>query len=219
MVHAHDPHGQGIVDWRTQIELRPHEIVAATFKPEVTRQLPVCDFCDAVDQAANTATAEYHRVWPFENFEPLDIVQVTICLDVVARPVDEKVASGRIAAKNECLAIALALCRKYAGHITDGFANVVGCLILDLPDGYHIYSLGRIDQRRIRTHRRTAIADLISTFRFLATLDDDDPAIFARLINIIRRHHGKSRRGERQSRNERKNRGRKTEHDKPYFVY
>src|SRR5262249_55282293 len=76
-------------------------------------------FADAIDDAATTAAPKQHRVWSFESFDALDVVEISIVLNVVAHAVEKEVGAGAVAADDELVAIVFTLMRRDAGNVGD----------------------------------------------------------------------------------------------------
>jgi len=165
LVDAGQAERKHIVDRRAEIDLAPIEIVAAGLQTGAEMLAPVCDFGDAVDDAAHAAAAENHGIGAFEDLEPFDIVEIAVGLDVVADAIDEEIAGRRITAEHQRLTIALALRRENTGDIADGIANAGRGLVRDLLHCHHVDRLRHVDQRRVGAHRRNAPGRLVGGFR------------------------------------------------------
>jgi len=75
------------------IEIGGEALVAvrSALQRELVDRLEAGFLGDAIDHAASAATAEHHRVRPFQRFDAIDVVQVTVILHVVADAIDEEV--------------------------------------------------------------------------------------------------------------------------------
>ena len=89
-------------------------------------------FENAIDDPAAAAAAEDHRVRPFQDLDPVDVVEVAEVLDVVSNGIDEEIGGARIAAQDEGVAIALAGIVGCAGHEQEHVADRAQLLVLDL---------------------------------------------------------------------------------------
>src|SRR6266403_2426698 len=86
----------------------------------------------AIDHAATATPAKSHRVWSLQRFDAIDVVEVTIILNVVADSVEEKVCAGRVAADHQLVAIVLSLMRCNSGNVVHHIGNALHRLIADL---------------------------------------------------------------------------------------
>ena len=147
------------------VDIAAVEIIFADFEPAADHPVPAGLLGDAVDDAADAAATEHHRVRAAQDLEPLDIVEVAIGLDVVAQAVDEEVGGRGVATEYDRLAIAFSLRRRHAGHILDCLADAGRRTIVDGVPGHHRDRLRHIDQRRVGPCRADDPVRLIASVR------------------------------------------------------
>ena len=89
-------------------------------------------FRHAIDNAAAAATTKHHRVWPFQGFDALDVVEIAIVLNVVAHTIEKEIGARAVAANDKLVAIVLALVRCDAGNISDNVRDTRHRLVANL---------------------------------------------------------------------------------------
>jgi len=91
-------------------------------------------FGRAIQNSAWSAAAEHHAGGALQDFEPVDVVEVAVVLDVVAHAIDKVVPGGAVPAQHDGIAVAFALgdadARQVAGSFADAGDGGVGEKIL-----------------------------------------------------------------------------------------
>ena len=86
---------------------------------------------DAIDHPAAAAAAEDHRIGALEHFDPVEIVEPAIILDVVADAVDEEIGGAVLAAQDDRVAMPLARRDAGAGDGAQHVADRAHALVVD----------------------------------------------------------------------------------------
>src|SRR5262245_29141757 len=77
--------------WLVHVRAEPAIAVGARLQHRLTGPLKAGMFGNAVDDPATATATEHHAVRSLERFDPLDVVEVTVVLHIVAHAVDIEV--------------------------------------------------------------------------------------------------------------------------------
>ncbi len=131
LVHARDARGESFADRIADVEGRALAVPGAALQRQLAHRLPVRLARHAVHDPARAAATEDHRVRALQDLDPVEVVQVTVILDVVAHAVEEEIAGRAVAAQDDRVAVALALRHARAGHVARHVGQALHRLVLD----------------------------------------------------------------------------------------
>ena len=80
---------------------------------------------------ADAAATEDHGVGSLQRFDPLEVVEIAVVLDVVANAVHEEVGGRAVAPDDDLVTVVLALMHHDAGHVAHHVAHAHHHLVFD----------------------------------------------------------------------------------------
>ena len=149
-VNRVDPYSCNIAQWRVDIcryIIRVKAVEAGL--PCINNIIAQRRLLHAVDNAAAAAATKDKGIRPFENFDPFDVVQTAIILDIVTHAIEEEVSGGVLPTQRNLVAIAFTLAHCCPRNIAQDVRKRMMCLIIQLIAGHDVDGLGNIHQRRV----------------------------------------------------------------------
>ena len=85
-----------------------------------------------VNEATRSAATKNHGVGAFEYFDALDVVQVTVILNIITNAVDEKIPGTADATQDRRFTVSFALGEAHTRNVPRCFLNALRGLVLNL---------------------------------------------------------------------------------------
>src|SRR6185369_843550 len=127
-----NPEGDFVAEWLIEIPREALVSERAALKRDFAQGSEPGLFRYAINDSTAAAATKQHRVWSFQSFDALDVVEVAIVLNVVTHTIDEEVGARAVAANDELITIVLALVRCDAGYVSDDFRQARHRLVANL---------------------------------------------------------------------------------------
>ena len=129
-------------------------------------KLAICDrgLGHPVDDPAAAAAAKDHRIGPLVDLDPLDIVERSEILDVIADAIDEEIGGAILPPYRDLIAVAFTLPDGCAGRVPENIPDILKRLIIKLFPGHDRHRLRRIQERGIGFQAGAADRDIAFLF-------------------------------------------------------
>src|SRR5215471_10375705 len=119
-------------------------------------------FCDAIDYATAASPAKDHCIGSLKGLDTLNVVEITVVLDVISHAINKKISKRGIAADDDLISVVFSLMGGDAGNVPYNIADTKHQLITHLLLGHKRYRLRNITHGRKRLSRCTDCWNLIA---------------------------------------------------------